>query len=192
MPSKLARGLTRPTSPICSPSPRSRSNMARPRTRRSLLCCTMRSRIRAGRRRSRRFGAAMASGSPGSSRRARTRTNYRNHPGGIEKRRLSSGSAPSRIRCGLVVAADKLHNVRDVLRNYRIHGDDLWSHFKGGRDGTLWYYRAVVGRASSKPQSPRSIRAECHHCGDRSTPLSLLRAGDGRSASARMHPAELA
>ena len=45
----------------------------------------------------------------------------------------------------LVVAADKLHNVRDVLRNYRFHGDDLWSHFKGGRDGTLWYYRAVVG-----------------------------------------------
>jgi (p)ppGpp synthase/HD superfamily hydrolase len=45
----------------------------------------------------------------------------------------------------LVVAADKLHNVRDVLRNYRIHGDDIWSQFKGGRDGTLWYYRAVVG-----------------------------------------------
>jgi GTP pyrophosphokinase len=45
----------------------------------------------------------------------------------------------------LVVAADKLHNVRDVLRNYRIRGDDLWVHFKGGRDGTLWYYRSVVG-----------------------------------------------
>src|SRR5829696_1842307 len=44
----------------------------------------------------------------------------------------------------LVVAADKLHNVRDVLRSYRIHGDDLWSHFKGGRDGTIWYYGAVV------------------------------------------------
>jgi (p)ppGpp synthase/HD superfamily hydrolase len=44
----------------------------------------------------------------------------------------------------LVVAADKLHNVRDVLRNYRIRGDDLWLQFKGGRDGTLWYYRAVV------------------------------------------------
>src|SRR5215211_7854070 len=48
----------------------------------------------------------------------------------------------------LVVAADKLHNVRDVLRNYRIHGDDLWSHFKGGRDGTIWYYAAVVGALS--------------------------------------------
>ena len=44
----------------------------------------------------------------------------------------------------LVVAADKLHNVRDLLSSYRVHGDDLWSHFKGGRDGTLWYYRAVV------------------------------------------------
>jgi len=44
----------------------------------------------------------------------------------------------------LVVAADKLHNVRDVLRNFRIHGDDLWLHFKGGRDGTIWYYGAVV------------------------------------------------
>jgi (p)ppGpp synthase/HD superfamily hydrolase len=45
----------------------------------------------------------------------------------------------------LVVAADKLHNVNDVLRNYRILGDDLWRHFKGGRDGTLWYYQAVIG-----------------------------------------------
>jgi len=44
----------------------------------------------------------------------------------------------------LVVAADKLHNVNDVLRNYRILGDDLWRHFKGGRDGTIWYYGAVV------------------------------------------------
>ena len=45
----------------------------------------------------------------------------------------------------LVVAADKLANVRDVLRSYRVHGNDLWLHFKGGRDGTLWYYRAVLG-----------------------------------------------
>ncbi len=44
----------------------------------------------------------------------------------------------------LVVAADKLHNVRDVLSSYRVQGEDLWSHFNGRRDGTLWYYRAVV------------------------------------------------
>src|SRR5215213_6069665 len=54
----------------------------------------------------------------------------------------------------LVVAADKLHNVRDVLRAYRVHGDDLWSQFNGGRDGTLWYYRAVVDalKQASKPE----------------------------------------
>src|SRR5215211_2886738 len=51
-------------------------------------------------------------------------------------------SEPYSVR--LVVAADKLHNVRDVLRAYRVQGDDLWSQFNGGRDGTLWYYRAVV------------------------------------------------
>ena len=44
----------------------------------------------------------------------------------------------------LVVAADKLHNVRDVLSSYRVQGEDLWSHFNGRRDGTLWYYCAVV------------------------------------------------
>ena len=44
----------------------------------------------------------------------------------------------------LVVAADKLHNVRDVLSSYRFQGEDLWSHFNGRRDGILWYYRAVV------------------------------------------------
>ena len=51
-------------------------------------------------------------------------------------------SEPYSVR--LVVAADKLHNVRHLLSSYRVHGEDLWSSFKGGRDGTLWYYRAVV------------------------------------------------
>ena len=44
----------------------------------------------------------------------------------------------------LVCAADKLHNARSLLADYRVHGESLWSRFSGGRDGTLWYYRAVV------------------------------------------------
>jgi (p)ppGpp synthase/HD superfamily hydrolase len=52
-------------------------------------------------------------------------------------------SEPYSVR--LVVAADKLHNARHLLSSYRVQGEDLWSHFKGGREGTLWYYRAVVG-----------------------------------------------
>lgn len=44
----------------------------------------------------------------------------------------------------LVCAADKLHNARSILNDYRQVGEDLWTRFKGGRDGTLWYYRSLV------------------------------------------------
>ncbi|CAN5585674.1 HD domain-containing protein [soil metagenome] len=44
----------------------------------------------------------------------------------------------------LVSAADKLHNARSILADYRILGEELWDRFQGGRGGTLWYYRALV------------------------------------------------
>jgi (p)ppGpp synthase/HD superfamily hydrolase len=44
----------------------------------------------------------------------------------------------------LVSAADKLHNARSILREYRRLGESLWGNFRGGREGTLWYYRTVV------------------------------------------------
>ena len=43
-----------------------------------------------------------------------------------------------------VSACDKLHNVRAIIRDYRTHGDRLWKRFRGGKDGTLWYYGALV------------------------------------------------
>lgn len=43
----------------------------------------------------------------------------------------------------LVSAADKLHNVRSIIRDYREHGDEIWQRFQGLRDGTLWYYETV-------------------------------------------------
>jgi (p)ppGpp synthase/HD superfamily hydrolase len=44
----------------------------------------------------------------------------------------------------LVTAADKLHNTRSLVDDYRELGESLWDRFSGGRAGTLWYYRAVV------------------------------------------------
>lgn len=44
----------------------------------------------------------------------------------------------------LVSAADKLHNSLSVLKDYRLVGEELWSRFQGGKEGTLWYYRALV------------------------------------------------
>ncbi|HZZ73284.1 MAG TPA: HD domain-containing protein [Pirellulales bacterium] len=53
-----------------------------------------------------------------------------------------------------VVAADKLHNVRALIADYRQAGETLWARFNGGRAGTLWFYRAmadVLRRAGSNP-----------------------------------------
>lgn len=44
----------------------------------------------------------------------------------------------------LVSASDKLHNARALLRNFRRLGDALWPRFTGGKEGTLWNYRALV------------------------------------------------
>jgi len=43
-----------------------------------------------------------------------------------------------------VVAADKLYNVRSLLRAYRQQGEGLWARFRGGREGTLWYHREAA------------------------------------------------
>ena len=51
-------------------------------------------------------------------------------------------NAPADVR--LVSAADKLHNAREILADYRQVGEAVWSRFTGGKDGMLWYYRALV------------------------------------------------
>jgi len=43
-----------------------------------------------------------------------------------------------------VSAADKLHNARAILADFRQVGNAIWGRFKGGRDGTLWHYRRLV------------------------------------------------
>lgn len=48
----------------------------------------------------------------------------------------------------LVSTADKLHNVRTTLADYRQMGESIWERFQGKREGTLWYYRALVRELS--------------------------------------------
>ncbi|MXY69878.1 MAG: HD domain-containing protein [Acidobacteriia bacterium] len=44
----------------------------------------------------------------------------------------------------LVLTADKLHNIRSVVSEHAKIGDAVWWRFGGGREGTLWYYRAMA------------------------------------------------
>src|SRR5262249_53304678 len=51
----------------------------------------------------------------------------------------------------LVSAADKLHNARSLLTDHFETGSALWARFNGGKEGTLWYYRTLVGTYSKAP-----------------------------------------
>ncbi|MFK0733043.1 MAG: HD domain-containing protein [Gloeotrichia echinulata GP01] len=44
----------------------------------------------------------------------------------------------------LVSAADKLYNAQSILKDYRLLSESLWERFVGGKEGTLWYYRALA------------------------------------------------
>ncbi|MEX0710660.1 MAG: HD domain-containing protein [Chloroflexota bacterium] len=51
----------------------------------------------------------------------------------------------------LVSASDKLHNARSVVADLRTVGDRVWERFAGKRDGSLWYYRALVDAFRANP-----------------------------------------
>jgi (p)ppGpp synthase/HD superfamily hydrolase len=54
----------------------------------------------------------------------------------------------------LVSAADKLYNVRSIVAAYREIGERVWERFHGKRDGTLWYYRALLDEFKRKKTNP--------------------------------------
>jgi (p)ppGpp synthase/HD superfamily hydrolase len=54
----------------------------------------------------------------------------------------------------LVSLADKVHNARTILADHSQTGDAVWARFKGGKEGTLWYYRSFVDAFRSFGSSP--------------------------------------
>lgn len=44
----------------------------------------------------------------------------------------------------IVSLADKIHNARSVLNDFRREGESTWARFKGKREGTLWYYAELA------------------------------------------------
>jgi (p)ppGpp synthase/HD superfamily hydrolase len=51
----------------------------------------------------------------------------------------------------LISAADKLHNARAILDDYRVHGAEVWDRFRRGRDLQIWYFETVVQVLRSFP-----------------------------------------
>ena len=74
----------------------------------------------------------------------------------------------------LVEACDKLANLRDIVEDVRLHGDAAFAHFRGGRDGTLWYYEQLA--LALLPQVPK-VRSAYREA------LAELRAAAGESGA---------
>jgi (p)ppGpp synthase/HD superfamily hydrolase len=59
----------------------------------------------------------------------------------------------------MVSAADKLHNARAILADYRELGEGLWSRFNAPKEDQLWYYAALVD-TMQKTAAPKVLVEE--------------------------------
>jgi (p)ppGpp synthase/HD superfamily hydrolase len=61
-----------------------------------------------------------------------------------------------------VSAADKLHNFRAMLKDYRCVGDELWDRFNAGKEDQLWYQRSLAD--TFKKVFPGPLSDELDRC----------------------------
>lgn len=59
----------------------------------------------------------------------------------------------------LVSTADKLHNARTILSDYRRLGDNLWSRFSAPKEDQFWFYGAMV-ETLQKTAAPKPLVEE--------------------------------
>jgi GTP pyrophosphokinase len=61
------------------------------------------------------------------------------------------GASPEARR---VSCADKVHNVRSILRDYRVEGEQVWKRFKASAEETLWYHRELLAAFRQPDATP--------------------------------------
>lgn len=57
----------------------------------------------------------------------------------------------------LVSGADKLDNVRGLVRAHRRDGEAMWEAREGGREARLWFYRAMVDTLETTGHVPMLV-----------------------------------
>lgn len=53
-----------------------------------------------------------------------------------------------------ILIADKLHNLRSIRYALQRFGGEVWGRFKGGREGSLWYYQLLLTTFRSRGDHP--------------------------------------
>ncbi|WP_372791997.1 HD domain-containing protein [Paraconexibacter sp.] len=98
-----------------------------------------------------------------------------------ERKRAYVDAFPSKSPAALRVSlADKVHNARSILLDYRTHGDALWARFKQGQGlATRVYYRELA----------RAFEREAPRMGPEAAPFveELRRTVDAITALAESH-----
>lgn len=54
----------------------------------------------------------------------------------------------------LVAAADKIHNMRGLIDEYRVYGDAVWEKFRREYQDLLWFYQEAVRIISERLKHP--------------------------------------
>jgi (p)ppGpp synthase/HD superfamily hydrolase len=53
--------------------------------------------------------------------------------------------------------ADKLHNLRDLVADYRVDGDKVWGRFNAGKEKQLWLYQSLLDIFEKKFPSSKIV-----------------------------------
>ncbi len=57
----------------------------------------------------------------------------------------------------LVTTADKVHNARAIMSDLREIGDEVFARFTAGKEGALWYQRAITEALARNPHTPHRL-----------------------------------
>ncbi|WP_246140371.1 HD domain-containing protein [Euhalothece natronophila] len=60
-------------------------------------------------------------------------------------------------QAALVSAADKLHNVRSIIKDWHEIGEKIWDVFSASKEETLWYYRELAVAFYKRKPTPIAI-----------------------------------
>lgn len=74
------------------------------------------------------------------------------------RKRLYLENLPHHSRdARLISLCDKTHNVQSLVLALEDQGANAWRHFKGGKEGSLWYFRELGEIFSSMTDLPVSL-----------------------------------
>jgi (p)ppGpp synthase/HD superfamily hydrolase len=65
-------------------------------------------------------------------------------PWEIRKKQLIVSMKNAALEVRVIACADKLHNLRTMVRDREEVGEDLWNRFKRGKSAQAWYYKEFV------------------------------------------------